>query len=171
MKFRQFIEADEFDRNSLNQYLRQQGDWRQQRMSGQTRDQFQYGSGQLEQIGKMIEAAKAKVEQIINTNFRQEWPMYKKWEDAAHSGGFLFGHFSPNFEKLGPAIQIGPAFDFSQHDKVTVTQEFYNLLMWRGIVKATISAYENADNINSMTSLAQGVRRLATFLKTPSSTA
>lgn len=156
--FKLWLESD-IDRESLNQFLRTQKDWANRRQSGEETEDFRLD--QRNQIQNLIDVSKSKIVDILNSSFSKEWKEYSDWEKEANKKGIIWGSFSPNFEKLGPHLKIGTSFDFSNDAEAVVTKDFYDLLMWREIIKTTQKALENSSSAGMSTQLAQGVTRLA----------
>ena len=85
---------------------------------------------------KALEAvAKERVLKIIDTKFSKEWPEYRAWEKDAERKGYFLNFARTNIERLPPNIKVSTIFKIELDDEITIPHDFYNLLLWRYIIR------------------------------------
>jgi hypothetical protein len=152
---------ENYNRDILNQLLAKIQQWRQSRRTGSKQD-FSYDQKEIEEVKNVVNLSKQKCLDKLNNHFSKEWKQYLVWEKNLTDQNLLFGH-DANLSGMGPRYKIGN-FDFNSPDTVVVSEDFYNLLMYREIIKSLEKSIKDNHQVNVLR-VDTALRRLAGLFK------
>jgi hypothetical protein len=94
---------------------------------------FIFEKEEVKEIENVVNMAKQKWLELMNAKYAKEFKQYLDWEK--NNENIIPQFFNGvNVEKLTPLIKVASNFIFS-NNRVFVNQEFYNLLIWRKVIK------------------------------------
>jgi hypothetical protein len=159
------------DKNVLNELIRRLKEYRDKMRRGKIvggKGRFRMTPDEVKQVTHVIDEAKQRIVDVINTTYKKEWPVYKQWEEYHGNKGHLL-NMNAYAKQLWPhMIKIG-SFNIPSESatSITIPQELYNILLWRRVIAALAKGTSNSAEITEpeLLSLYRGLTFVAPLVK------
>lgn len=129
---------------------------------------YSWSQDDIQEVENVLKDAKKKWLDIMNKQYPQQYKQYMAWERSEAmiirlSSGVLRQNLVPSIKK-GP-FNFNMPKDKDGYRDIQVDENFYNLLVWREIIKGLEEMLQSASTPAGTNGIYVGLRRLQPFMK------